>query len=256
MQLAAAAVLVPFAVRQVPGPEETFRELEAKYGVRVVTGGGPYPVPGFHGEIRGADPDPRWVAWYAPLLSEEFFFYPREFVGRTGLRRIVLAEDLAFGKEARAAIPEFWSSTLYLDVAIARRPPPYLRRTLHHDFLHIVDYRDDGSVYADPDWADLNSPEFAYRRRRPRLFEDLGALARNAPGFLTAYATFAVEEDKAELFSWMMTEPWVVEERAGRDRILSLKVRLLRAQLRRFSPDLDRAFWERISARPRGRHWR
>ena len=53
------------------------------------------------------------------------------------------------------------------------------------------------------------------------------------PGFVSLYATAGVEEDKAELFSFLMTEPALVDERARTDVVLAAKRAELRARLGR-----------------------
>ena len=38
----------------------------------------------------------------------------------------------------------------------------YQRHAFHHEFFHIIDYRDDGQVYSDSRWARLNPQTFRY----------------------------------------------------------------------------------------------
>ena len=77
----------------------------------------------------------------------------------------------------------------------------------------------------------------------------LGSLMSNVPGFLTTYATAGVEEDKAELFGYMMTSYRAVEKRAAGDRVIRAKLLQIKALLAKFSADANEEFWDTVSRR-------
>jgi len=60
-------------------------------------------------------------------------------------------------------------------------------------------------------------------------------------GFISAYATSALEEDKAEVFSFLMTEPAAVADMAKRDPVLKLKVLAVQKQFEAFAAVEDRS---------------
>ena len=66
-------------------------------------------------------------------------------------------------------------------------------------------------------------------------------------GFLNQYCMSAPEEDQAELFAHLITEPARVEARLEADDILRRKVERLKATLRQFCRDMDDRFWRRVS---------
>ncbi len=68
-------------------------------------------------------------------------------------------------------------------------------------------------------------------------------------GFLNAYSRSGVEEDKAEVFSHMMTQPEAFQARTDRDKILSAKHREMKALLKRLCPTMGEEFWKGIRSR-------
>src|SRR5205085_5605856 len=98
--------------------------------------------------------------------------------------------------------------------------PEYARRVIHHDFFHLVDERD-GRLLADPEWVALNPPGFQYGRggRAAQADPTAGELTDTVPGCVSRSAASAPEEDKAELFSALMTDPRVVDRLAEGDAV-------------------------------------
>lgn len=224
-------------------------ELPGHSDLTLISSSEPFPIRTPWGELTARDATPDELAAYLPLFHEEMALLPPELTAAVGLKRIVLCAELAFAGQRRVAVPLFGTGTYYLDVLLARSHPVYLRRCLHHDFYHIVDLRDDGVLDRDPGWAALNQPGFRYG---PGGLNVYGKGNQNAParwpGFVSTYATSAVEEDKAELFGYLMVQPRRVYAEAGGDLILAAKVRRLKAALQTFCPAADAAFWRRVEA--------
>ena len=65
-------------------------------------------------------------------------------------------------------------------------------------------------------------------------------------GFLNQYSMSAPEEDQAEIFAHLLTEPARVEARLRADDILRSKVERLRATLKQFCRNMDDGFWQRV----------
>lgn len=65
-------------------------------------------------------------------------------------------------------------------------------------------------------------------------------------GFLIQYSMSDPEEDQAEIFAHLLTEPARVEARLGYDEILRRKVERLKASLERFCDDMNDGFWQRV----------
>lgn len=252
--LLAELALVAQQAEKTSDAPRAFSELSkvAKaYGIEIVTADLGLPVQTTHGAIEGQAAGRRELENYVGLFIQEFTLYPTSLVKRTRLKRIVLCNEVAFAGQRRTAVPDFEHDTLYLDVSRGADNRSYLRKVLHHEFFHIVDYRDDGSVYRDDEWAALNPSGFRYGSggRNSQDRPDTSQLSDNYPGFLNHYSTTGVEEDKAELFANLFVEPAYVESRTKRDAVLQAKVLLMRKLLRVFCPDMNDAFWDKLKRR-------
>lgn len=234
--------------------EEPLGDLEgiaAAFEIEVVTTDPGFPIETHHGAIDGASADRRALREYAPLFTVEFALYPVDLVRRTRLDRVVLCRELSFDGQRRNAVPDFASNTLYLDVSRGTHSRTYLRKVIHHELFHIIDFRDDGSVYRDERWASLNPADFRYGDGG-RLAQDLAetsVLTTKYPGFLNHYSTTGVEEDKAEVFANLIVDHHHVEDRAARDAVLHAKVERMKAMLAEFCPEVGERFWEKVRAR-------
>jgi hypothetical protein len=221
-----------------------------KYGLPVVWKDHEYPVKTYHGLIEATNAKTNDIDRYAPILAQEFLIYPPSFIKRSRLKRIVLCSGLSFAGQLRSAIPDFEHDTLYLDVSRSEYDR-YQALVIHHEFFHVIDYRDDGQVYSDERWARLNPQAFRYGTGGVHMQGDpLSSLPTDRAGFLTTYATSGVEEDKAEMFAHMMVEYATVSERAARDKVVGDKVLAMRRLLKDFCSEVDESFWDGISRRP------
>jgi hypothetical protein len=245
----AIATLAAFLITAVGGAQSQELETIAKaYKIQIVTANPSFPVKTMYGMIDGKGAEQKALDDYSTLFASEFTLYPPDFVKRSQLRRVVLSSELSFAGQRRNAIPDYEHNTLYLDVSRGTYSKPYLRKVIHHEFFHIVDYRDDGSVYSDPRWESLNPPQFRYGSggRRAQDLQQTSVLTDKFPGFLNHYSTTGVEEDKAELLANLIVDPEYVEGRARMDRLLGAKVERLKELLVSFSPDMNDAFWAKI----------
>jgi hypothetical protein len=216
-----------------------------RHAIRVVAADGPLRVRSLDGTIRADRAEPEAVAAYAPLLAREFDLYPPELVRRVGLRRVVLCRNLTYRTEPAAGLPHFRGDALYLDVGVLAEDPAYARTAVHHEFFHLLDYRDDGQVYRDPAWEALNPPGTRYGRGGWSVLGDpqTAVLTDRYPGFLNHYSTTGVEEDKAEVFAYLVAQPSYVAGRAAADPVLRAKAARMTEQLAAFCPEVDGAFW-------------
>ena len=140
------------------------RSIVEKYGIQVAWRDQEYPVKTYHGRIQATNANTPELDRYCTILAQEFLQYPPDFVRRSRLKRIVLCRELDFDGQKRAALPDFEHDTLYLDAVRGNYSSIYQRAAIHHDFFHIVDYRDDGQLDSDQRWAKLNPNSFKYGR--------------------------------------------------------------------------------------------
>ncbi len=225
--------------------------LAALYHIQVQTNNETFPVRNNHGLIEGSNPAPNALLKYLPLFLTEFTKYPTDVIARSGLKTVVLCEHLKFAGQLRSAIPDYLHETLYLDVSRGIETPDYMRTAVHHEFFHIIDWKDDGSVYQDPAWLVLNQTGFRYGTGGKYAQNDdtVSLVNDSLRGFLTRYAMTGVEEDKSEMFAHMMTNYGMVQQRAKNDPVLQSKFVQMKALCKKFSPSMDEAFWSKMSER-------
>lgn len=166
---------------------------------------------------------------YAGLFAEEWAKYPPDWLKFTELTEVVFVKDLFVVSHHRAAMPDPEGRALYLDITYFNNSQTYTRKTIHHEFYHLIEIALNGKMfYRDRKWRKINDRDFEYGEGGAAAYSD-PAYRRTEhplPGFVSAYATYAVEEDKAEVFAYLMSDhlhpklmQWVTE-----DEILNEKV--------------------------------
>ena len=229
-------------------PNAALVAIAKSYEIEIVVANPRFPVRTVHGRIDGRGVGIKALSPYTDLFITEFQLYPIDMIKKAKLKRVVLCEELAYDGQARAAIPDFEHDTLYLDVERGGNNNSYQRAVLHHEFFHIIDYRDDGDVYNDKLWEPLNTSGFKYGDggRKAQDIQTTSILTDKFPGFLNHYSTTGVEEDKAELFAHLIIRSAYVEERANKDAVIKTKVARLREMMSRFCPDMNDKFWTKV----------
>jgi hypothetical protein len=145
--------------------------------------------------------------------------YHPNFLLDGGLQRIVLTHSISYespktsAKQKRVALPDLGTGTLYLDIS-PNHGQLFLRHVLHHELFHLLNgadptHRDDST------WAALNPPGFQYEELAGEAAyeESTSPVKKNKwvnscnpeDGFVTRYATTAIEEDKSEIFALIMS---------------------------------------------------
>jgi hypothetical protein len=178
----------------------------------------------------------------ARLLKEELLRYPARFLQQSRLRRVVLTRSLSEGGASIPSLPNV-EGALVIDTDASE---DFLRRLIHHEVFHFVDYAGDDQLKRDPAWQRLNDRWFVYGSGgRYARTPGSGRLTADLPGFVSRYATSALEEDKAETFAFLMAAPVLLDAIAARDAVIQKKIVALRAELEEFCPEIDGRFWAR-----------
>jgi len=218
------------------------RRLADATRVELLASSSLFDLPLANGPVTGEPPTEPELSTAVAVVAEELARYPREFIERSGLRRVLLCRALAEGGRAIPSLPNFQRSLL-LDVEAT---PEFLRRLIHHEVFHFADFADDEQVQDDPEWERENGAFFVYGPGgRYVRSPSAGATSGAPPGFVTPYATSALEEDKAETFAFMMVAPGAIGERARTDRVLQAKTQAVARQVLALSPAMDDGFWQR-----------
>jgi hypothetical protein len=143
---------------------------------------------------------------YGRALIEEWAKYPLDWVRVTRVSGIVLVDQLAVSGTLRAAMPDVGDDVMFYDIGYGSGD--YAREVIHHEFDHLLTYNlFDTYAPSDPTWLSLNPPGFRYGSGGASCYVRGSACLTGqhpVPGFVSGYATSAIEEDKAELYGYLM----------------------------------------------------
>ena len=168
-------------------------------------------------------PDDRLrLARLANVLLPALERYPAALFKAIRLGNVGLVKDLVVANQRRRAMPDPANDALvYADNGDALCPAGMELR-VHHELFHLVDFRQFGEYYfRDPAWQALNRGTIEYGRGGASVYgTGMQNLGHPRVGLVSRYAATGLEEDKAEMFGWMMTPGyagWVNAWVAGDD---------------------------------------
>jgi hypothetical protein len=200
--------------------------------------------------IVAEPPNGENLQFYLRLLETELAVYTAETIKKIGVRKVVLCGTLQMKGEEIGGVALSDRGTLFLTVVRSPSDSSYARGAIHHEIFHMIDFHDG---YADSDyrWERLNAKGFRYGKGGiHHLDNGYGLLPDDSVmGFLNKYSRSGAEEDKAEIYEFMLNCPGILEERMSRDAILSAKYRELRSRLKKSLPEMDEVFSARMRER-------
>lgn len=196
----------------------------------------------------------RLLAVVLPALER----YHPSFFQRVGLQEVGLAKDLVVGDtQMRLAMPApERSAVVYADNANPLCAAGMELR-VHHELYHLVEERLFGDFYyRDPAWLALNPERLEYGQGGATayggVFHNLG---HPATGLVSRYAQYGPEEDKAEVFGWLMTPGYAgrVKAWSEQDLALAAKRRFMMALVHRLSAGtMSESFFETLARQQPG----
>ncbi len=211
---------VGFATREHVGPDDT----EVWIAGRTIT----WSLP--NGNITADAPSVADTARITAVIRRELARYPAGYLARANMARVLVCEHLRENGHDIPSLPNIDGGWL-IDATLS---DTFAARIVHHELYHFIDVADDGTLTSDREWEALNAPSFSYGAGGRSLRTAWASeRADTAPGFVTAYATTAVAEDKAETFALWMTRPAELAQRASTDDIVGRKVTELRHRMSR-----------------------
>ena len=101
---------------------------------------------------------------------------------------------------------------------------------IHHEIFHMIQ-KSNSKYFDENKWSLLNVKDFEYAECSTcsdRLNLDL---YNNTKGFLTEYSKSVPSEDMAEIFSFLMTNKALVEDKSNDDIILKNKINFIKSSL-------------------------
>lgn len=190
-----------------------------------------------NGVVRGIDEHPERLAKARAQIAHELNRYPTHFLEAIRLRGIVLCNALTEGNAPIPSLPNV-GGLMLLDVDTSAHD---LARALHHEIFHFADLATNRTLTDDPAWEALNASSvvksFTYGGGGRSLRSSWAGKPSDLPGFVSAYATSGVEEDKAETFSFALTRADVLHDRIPRDPVLARKVAEVRRRVGHIDSD-------------------
>ena len=199
-------------------------------------------------ESRGGDAQA--AALYLRAYIEEFSKYPRSFLRQVNLEWVLFVKGLRVEGEPRAAtfLRSYAPTTMaprggmVYDVQQGATNHAYVRRALHHEFFHFIDYGVQAGGVEDVDWLAMNPPGFRYTGEMAHFSRRLD---HPAPGIITSYSAKSSWEDRAELFAALMDEDTYprLREIAAADPVVRRKIRYLVRFLERIDPAMGGGYF-------------
>lgn len=215
---------------------DNLRALGREYGIQFAYRNLKFPT-----NISGEEAPPEHVAAYVEsVLVPEWKLYPVSLVKRTRLRRVMLCRRLTWlGHSLGGLAP---ADTFFVNIGMRRG---WSIHTLHHEFFHTFDHYV-GQAMPDEQWESLNPTGFRYGAEGNALSlvrEASSELSDRNPGFFNRYSTANKDEDRAEVFAYMMSEPQMVAARMAKDPVISAKVQWITRLMSAVCPEMDAAYW-------------
>ena len=169
-----------------------------------------------------------------PVIEKNLSRYNSNFLNKIKLKYIVFCENLFISEINTGGIPDKKNRTLILDINFNQK---YFERMIHHEIFHMIQ-KSYTNFFDEKKFSSLNKISFNYAKCSTcsnRLNLDL---YENTNGFLTEYSKSIPSEDMAEIFSFLMTDKYLVKEKIKNDKILSNKVNFIKFGLAKIDKNI------------------
>ena len=170
---------------------------------------------------------------YIPILLMELSIYPKSFIKKSKIKKIIILNNIQLTKinlsQDRSGFPEY-NDTKSLILSSKERNFAYIRIVFHHEIFHFIDWIDDYS-FKDDKFEKLNIKNFSYGNGGENEREWI-KLDKSLKGFINHYSTSALEEDKAEIYQYLIGCP--DEALNNKDEIVMKKCRRIQEFINQF----------------------
>jgi hypothetical protein len=192
------------------------------------------------GTVSGKKISEKGLDFLVPMMIVEFSLYPSSIINKIEIKALTLGEEFYVGGQYRAAVPDWFDFKMkYASKDIL---PDYIAKGVHHEIYHYFDYKIDGKIYGgDPDWERLNFDGFSYLSAG-KNYTDPIMDEQPIPGFFNFYSKTAVEEDKAEVFKYLVVEYDKII--SHEDPIIVSKALFLKEEMENWDSHVTEEWWE------------
>lgn len=187
---------------------------------------------------------------YGELFIDEWAKYPKSLITASKLKYIALVKNFATQGVYRAAGPDPFGEAMYYDVGFSG---DYAREVVHHEFDHLIEYNIFNSYHhSDPAWLSYNPPGFNYGNGGASCYQPNNSCLSGEhpiPGFVTGYGASAIEEDKAEIYAYLMEGTYYhhLKKWLSGDSSLKNKVNSYKKFLSSLSPEMSGSYYDQIN---------
>ena len=161
------------------------------------------------------------------LIEKNLNNYSSSFLKKNNIKYLVMCENLFISNINTGGIPDTKKRTLIIDINFN---PKYFERMIHHEIFHMIQ-KSNSKYFDEEKWVSLNKEDFEYAKCSTcsdRLNLDL---YKKTEGFLTEYSKSIPSEDMAEVFSFLMIDKALVEDKSNDDMILKNKINFIKLSL-------------------------
>jgi hypothetical protein len=198
------------------------------------------------------DNDLQTLKTYGTLFIDEWSKYPIDWVTNSKVKSIAIVKKLGVNTTAPAvaAFPDIVGETMYYDDTYSG---DYAREVIHHEFDHLVTFNIFNTwAPVDSIWLSFNPPGFSYGAGGASAYQsNNSSLSGEHPtsGFVTGYATTAIEEDKAETYAYLMTTTYYhhLQNWLFSDTDLTNKVNYYKQFISKYSPEMSGNYFDEIN---------
>jgi len=182
---------------------------------------------GVEKNIQCFDSDAKTLNLKYKIISKNLNQYSSNFLKKINLKYVVLCENLSISGINAAAIPDNIMKTLILDIKFNKK---YFERVIHHEVFHIINdsFKE---IFDENKWSNLNEKKFKYAKCSTCTDRLDLSIYNKTEGFLTEYSKTTPSEDMAEVFSYLMYNKNILNEKIIYDVILKKKVSLLKSNI-------------------------
>lgn len=237
----------PSAATNSPAPQTPLEQLVAsmnqklkKYGVSVTLSPSKEVVQSLSWSVLSSA-DIASLQQFSDYLTQEFSKYPTDLVTNSGLKTVGLVKKLVVDNQERAAAPSPYTTAMIYDVnAMVNAGSEYAREVISHEYWHYLDFAMQGTFYyLDSAWTACNPKGFSYGAGGASTYEPgsgYSAAFHPSTAFITAYSKYGIEEDRAEMFGWLMYSPTKVK--SLNDTGINCKIKRLTTIVHQLSPSM------------------
>ena len=196
------------------------------------------------------------INFYLPLLVLELSLYPKNFFKKINLKNITLSNNIVFHsgnyENYRAGLPDYEENTLSLVFSCKERNIKYIRNVIHHELFHYFYFMYVGPFEDKDDlWEMFNPKGFEYSMKSELWSqkEILSGDYQDYDSFVSYFSKTKLEEDKAEVFSYMVTSGNDVKDLLKREGVIG-KFLYIRQLMEKFDEKYFKQkmgdFWNRV----------